>query len=128
MDLIEEGAADEPRADDADAQRQRGEVEAAVHRAQRPNAVLLVYQHRYVVLAAPLRYRPARSMGYAHVSIKDHFKPCGPEHTLEWKDGCFSSNDIGASRQDDACRRLKDLRRQGMLLRKHGPVSGRVAR
>lgn len=62
VDLVEEGAADEAWADDADAQGQRGEVESAMHRTQRPNAVLLVDQHRYVVLAAPLRDRPVRSI------------------------------------------------------------------
>ena len=61
MDLGEQRAADEPRADEADCQRQRGQVEAAVHRAQRALRILLVDQHRDVVLAAPLRDRPARA-------------------------------------------------------------------
>jgi len=55
MDLVKEGAADEARADDAHAEGQRGKVEAAMHSPQCAHAVPLVDQHRYVVLAAPLR-------------------------------------------------------------------------
>ena len=59
VDLGEQRAADEPRPDQAHGQWQGRQVEAAVHGAQRALRVLLVDQHRDVVLAAPLRDRPA---------------------------------------------------------------------
>ena len=55
VDLREQRAANQPRPDQAHRQRQRGQVEAAVHGTQRALRILLVYQHRDVVLAAALR-------------------------------------------------------------------------
>ncbi len=57
--LVQEGSPNEPGPHEADAKGQRGEVEAAVHSAQRAHGVLLVDQHGDVVLAAALRYGPA---------------------------------------------------------------------
>ena len=59
--LVQEGPPDEPGPDQADAEGQRGEVEAAVHSAQRAHGVLLVDEHGDVVLAAALRDGPART-------------------------------------------------------------------
>ena len=61
MYLVQEGPPNEPGPHKADAKGQRGEVEAAVHSAQRAHAVLLVEQHGDVVFAAALRYGPART-------------------------------------------------------------------
>ena len=54
--LVQEGPPDEPGPDEANAQGQCGEVEAAVHSAQRAHGVLLVDEHSDVVLAAALCY------------------------------------------------------------------------
>ncbi len=59
MQLLEEGATDEAGAHQANANRQRVKVEAAMHSAQSADRVLLVDQTRDVVLAAALSNGPA---------------------------------------------------------------------
>ena len=62
-ELLQEGAPDQPGAHDGDGQRQRREVEAAVDGPQGAHRVLLVDQHRDVVLGAALRDRPDVDVG-----------------------------------------------------------------
>ena len=62
-ELRQKGPADQPRPHDGDGQRQRREVEAAVHGAQGAHGVLLVDEDRDVVLGAALRDRPDVDVG-----------------------------------------------------------------
>ena len=70
--LVQEGPPNEPGPDQANAEGQRGEVEAAVHRTQCAHGVLLVDQHGDIVLAAALRYGPASTMALLITKVAVH--------------------------------------------------------
>lgn len=61
LELRQQRGANEPRAHDADGQRQCREVEARVHGPQRPDRLGLLHQDGDIVLAAALRDRPAET-------------------------------------------------------------------
>src|SRR6202041_338417 len=56
-ELVQQHPAHGPRADHADRQRMRRQVEAGMRRAQRTRRVAAVDHHRYVALRSALRYR-----------------------------------------------------------------------
>mmetsp|Transcript_13793 Transcript_13793/g.41650 ORF Transcript_13793/g.41650 Transcript_13793/m.41650 type:complete len:201 (-) Transcript_13793:1271-1873(-) len=64
LDLGQQGGANEPRAYNADGDGQLRQVEARVHRPQRPHALTLLHQDSDVVLAAALGYGSDVDVGF----------------------------------------------------------------